>query len=88
MSHKHHHFSENELNSGDRYRETKKVTLVGAAVNLFLSVIKIVVGYIAQSQSLIADGIHSFSDLLSDVLVWFAGNLIRNIYIQLEVVCL
>jgi cation diffusion facilitator family transporter len=74
MSHKHHHhFSENELNSGDRYRETKKVTLVGAAVNLFLSVIKIVVGYIAQSQSLIADGIHSLSDLISDGLVLIAA---------------
>lgn len=74
MSHKHHHhFTENELNSGDRYRETKKVTLVGAAINLFLSVIKIVVGYIAQSQSLIADGIHSLSDLISDGLVLIAA---------------
>ncbi|WP_455375440.1 cation diffusion facilitator family transporter [Kaarinaea lacus] len=74
MSHKHHHhFTENNLNSGDRYRETKKVTLVGAAINLFLSVIKIVVGYTAQSQSLIADGIHSLSDLISDGLVLVAA---------------
>lgn len=79
MSHKHHHhypFAEKNnggLTSSDRYQETKKVTLVGAAVNLFLSVIKILFGYIAQSQSLIADGIHSLSDLISDGMVLVAA---------------
>jgi len=57
----------------ERYQETKKVTLVGAAINLFLSVIKILFGYIAQSQSLIADGIHSLSDLISDGMVLLAA---------------
>ena len=73
----HHHFPQpepgNSLNSTDRYRETKKVTLVGAAINLFLAFIKILVGYIAQSQSLIADGVHSLSDLISDALVLVAA---------------
>jgi cation diffusion facilitator family transporter len=79
LSHKHHHhypFAEKNnggLTSSDRYQETKKVTLVGAAVNLFLSVIKILFGYIAQSQSLIADGIHSLSDLISDGMVLVAA---------------
>ena len=78
MGHKHHHHSldikpEEGLNATDRYRETKKVTLVGAAINLFLSFIKIVFGYISQSQSLIADGIHSLSDLISDGLVLIAA---------------
>ncbi|WP_455199938.1 cation diffusion facilitator family transporter [Kaarinaea lacus] len=80
MGHKHHHHhhglpekNSSGLTSTDRYKETKKVTLVGAAINLFLSFIKILFGYIAQSQSLIADGIHSLSDLISDGLVLFAA---------------
>lgn len=79
MSHKHHHhypFSGKDnggLTSTDRYQETKKVTLVGAVINLFLSIIKIFFGYIAQSQSLIADGFHSLSDLISDGMVLVAA---------------
>jgi len=78
LSNKQNHYPFDANNSvsatgNDRYLETKKVTLVGAAINLFLSVIKILFGYIAQSQSLIADGIHSLSDLISDGMVLFAA---------------
>lgn len=57
----------------DRYRAIKKVTLVGAVTNIFLAVLKIVLGYLGQSQALIADGVHSFSDLLSDAVVIYAS---------------
>ena len=77
MGHKHnHHLADNDnggLTSNDRYQQTKKVTLVGAAINLFLSFIKILFGYVSQSQSLIADGIHSLSDLISDGMVLIAA---------------
>ena len=56
-----------------RGRETRKVALVSGLVNFFLSIIQIVVGLIANSAALVADGIHSISDLFSDVLVWFAA---------------
>ena len=56
-----------------RGRETRKVALVSGLVNFFLSVVQIVVGLIANSAALVADGIHSVSDLFSDVLVWFAA---------------
>lgn len=56
-----------------RTRVTKQVTLVGALVNLLLAVSKVIIGVVAQSQSLVADGIHSFSDLFSDALVYFAA---------------
>jgi len=69
----HHHLPRNGLNSSDRYRETKQITIIGAVINLFLSIIKIVIGFIAQSQSLIADGIHSLSDLVSDGMVLVAA---------------
>ncbi len=56
-----------------RYRETRRVTLIGAAVDLLLGLAKIIGGYVAQSQALIADGVHSLSDLATDVLVLFAA---------------
>lgn len=56
-----------------RYREVRKVTLIGSVVDLVLGVVKIVVGYTAGSQALIADGVHSLSDLATDFLVLFAA---------------
>jgi cation diffusion facilitator family transporter len=56
-----------------RSRASQRVTVVGAVVNLLLSVIKLSVGSIAHSAALVADGIHSLSDLASDALVWFAA---------------
>ena len=56
-----------------RYREVRKVTLVGAVVDLLLGVVKIVVGVAAGSQALVADGVHSLSDLATDFLVLFAA---------------
>ena len=56
-----------------RYRLTRQAALVGAVVNLILALVKILFGYIGQSQSLVADGVHSLSDLLSDALVLFAA---------------
>ncbi|MGM0596976.1 MAG: cation diffusion facilitator family transporter [Myxococcota bacterium] len=49
--------------------KTTSITLVGVTVNIFLGFIKIIVGIIASSQALVADGIHSFSDLVSDAAV-------------------
>lgn len=51
----------------------RRVTVLGAIINLFLGAAKIVVGWLGQSQALIADGVHSLSDLLSDGVVWLAA---------------
>ncbi|MCK5479970.1 MAG: cation diffusion facilitator family transporter, partial [Gammaproteobacteria bacterium] len=56
-----------------RYQEVRKVTLVGALVDLLLGVVKIVIGVSAGSQALVADGVHSLSDLATDFLVLFAA---------------
>jgi cation diffusion facilitator family transporter len=56
-----------------RYREMRKVTLIGSVVDLLLGVFKILVGWIASSQSLIADGVHSLSDLATDFVVLYAA---------------
>ncbi len=61
------------LSAEQRAAAIQKTAVVGAMVNVTLSVIKIVVGIMGQSQALIADGIHSVSDLLSDGLVYFVS---------------
>ncbi len=55
-----------------RYREVVKVTLIGSVVDLLLGIAKIFVGVVGGSQALIADGIHSLSDLATDFLVLYA----------------
>ncbi|MFQ5994303.1 MAG: cation diffusion facilitator family transporter [Acidiferrobacterales bacterium] len=56
-----------------RYRASYRVTLVGAVVDLALGVTKIFFGLFAHSQALIADGVHSLSDLATDGLVLYAA---------------
>jgi cation diffusion facilitator family transporter len=50
-------------------KQIKSVTYIGVLVNFALSAIKIVVGYTAGSLALVADGIHSLSDLVTDAAV-------------------
>lgn len=46
-----------------------KATLIGALVNILLSIFKIIFGIFSNSQALLIDGIHSLSDLITDFLV-------------------
>ena len=55
----------------NKEKEIKKVTVVGIIVNIFLSISKLVIGYFGNSQALIADGVHSFSDLATDLSIIF-----------------
>lgn len=48
----------------------RQVTLWGAVVNVVLAVLKVWSGVLTHSQALIADGVHSFSDLLTDISIW------------------
>lgn len=53
-------------------------TWVSVAVNICLSTTQVAVGIFSQSQGLIADGIHSLSDLVADFVVLFAGHHARK----------
>lgn len=48
-----------------------RVTLIGAAFNFALSILKITGGLTLASPALVADGVHSFGDLASDVMVFW-----------------
>ncbi|MGD9410238.1 MAG: cation diffusion facilitator family transporter [Desulfobacterales bacterium] len=59
------------LTSHDATRErvVRKVTWVGLVVNLFLAAIKFIAGIYGRSQALVADAIHSLTDLTTDIAV-------------------
>lgn len=57
----------------DRSRQAERATWASVLVNLAMTIAQIVIGWLAHSQSLIAHGLHSFSDLLSDFLVLWAS---------------
>ena len=45
------------------------MTWIGFAVNMVLTILKIIAGFVGKSTAMIADGIHSLSDFVTDVLV-------------------
>lgn len=58
----------------DRAATASKSTWICVAVNILLTVAQITVGIFSKSQGLIADGIHSLSDLVADFVVLFANH--------------
>ena len=75
------HLAEYEDNTEDnaqsiarRSAAASRSTWVSVAVNLLLTIAQIVAGLFSRSQGLIADGIHSLSDLVADFVVLFANH--------------
>ena len=62
-----------EQDTPERHAVAKRSTLVSVVVNLVLTTVQVLVGVLAHSQALIADGIHSLSDLVSDFVVLLAN---------------
>ena len=58
----------------ERARAASRTTWVSVGVNVVLSATQIAVGIAAKSQALVADGIHSLSDLVADFVVLLAGH--------------
>ena len=52
-----------------RRKAAERVTLIGSVVDAVLGALKIIIGIFANSAALIADGLHSLSDLLTDFMV-------------------
>lgn len=53
----------------DRERKAARVTWVGFFINLILSAAKVAAGIVGRSSAMIADGIHSLSDFVTDLIV-------------------
>lgn len=56
----------------ERNSASKRATFASIIVNILLSIGQILLGVIGNSQALIADGVHTLSDLSTDTLVLYA----------------
>ena len=61
----------------ERYSDTKKASIVGIILNIFLLIIKGSIGFISNSQSMIADAFNSFGDVFSSLMT-YVGNKISS----------
>ena len=57
----------------ERFAAAQKSTWVSIVINVILTMLQVAGGYFSHSQALMADGLHSLSDLFSDVLVLYAN---------------
>lgn len=63
-----------DISSHERFIAARKSTWVSVLVNCFLTSGQVITGIFSGSQGLIADGIHSLSDLVSDFVVLIANH--------------
>lgn len=73
-NHTHHNVDSVGVDSTVNHQAAQRCTWVSVIVNVVLSILQVVIGVFAGSQALIADGIHSVSDLVSDFVVLLAGH--------------
>ena len=66
LLHHHHHHDTTYLTSRNKKDAGVRITRLGLFVNLAMAISKGIGGYIFHSQALIADAIHSLTDLVSD----------------------
>ncbi|TAM53965.1 MAG: cation transporter [Paraburkholderia sp.] len=62
-----------EFESVEKHAVARKSTFVSVALNLVLMTLQVAIGVFAHSQALIADGVHSLADLISDFIVLIAN---------------
>lgn len=68
------HEEHSQFTPAERSAAASRSTWVSVGVNLVLTIAQIVVGVWSKSQGLIADGIHTLSDLVADFVVLFANH--------------
>ena len=66
------------ISNTQRYKIISSVNWVCATVDSLLTVLKLIVGTFLNSPALIADGLHSLSDLATDVLALILGKLAQH----------
>src|SRR5690554_2058669 len=60
------------------FRAASRVTLIGMFLDAILGLMKCVTGVVFHSQALVVDGIHSFTDVASDLVVLVVMKLARR----------
>ena len=62
----------------EKFKTTKKAGIYGIVGNIFLLIIKAIVGFVSKSQSMIADSINSAADIFASLMT-FIGNKIASV---------
>ena len=62
----------------NRYDESNKVTILSILLNIGLTIMKIVAGFIGNSSAIIADGLHSASDIITSIGVLIGNKISRK----------
>ncbi|MDE6528995.1 MAG: cation diffusion facilitator family transporter, partial [Muribaculaceae bacterium] len=62
-------FTDREFSDEQAVRLARHVTWVGFWMNALLGVIKVLAGVFGRSAAMVADGVHSFSDFVTDIIV-------------------
>lgn len=57
------------MENKERIKRIRAITLKGSFINFILTIGKIIAGVVGHSTAMIADGIHSLSDFITDVIV-------------------
>ena len=52
-----------------REKKIYKVTAIGSIINILLVIFKFVAGFVGRSSAMVADAVHSFSDLITDFII-------------------
>ncbi len=68
------YLEDHEIETPDKQQAAKRSTLVSVVVNIGLTISQVFAGIVSGSQGLIADGIHSLTDLVADFVVLFANH--------------
>ncbi len=64
--------SDVNLSIKNRYNQSKRVSIISIIINIILSTLKILIGFVYSSKALIADGVHSLSDTVSTMVVLYS----------------
>ena len=67
-------YGKSHTNWHETLNEVIKISILGVIVNLSLIVMKLTVGIISKSQSMIADAIHSIQDVFASILTYIGAN--------------
>ena len=64
---------DSQFSPAERAAAASRSTWISVVVNLLLTIVQLIAGTLTKSQALVADGIHSLSDLVADFVVLFAN---------------
>lgn len=62
----------------DRYDESNKITILSILLNIGLTILKIVAGFLGNSTAIIADGLHSASDIITSIGILIGNKISRK----------